>query len=136
MHFIARFIPILILIFCTGCGSRTFEDLQEEGKGVIRSIIQELQLVKTREELLASSGMLQGQFDRLATIMIKAEELGDAHPEWDKGELSAVDHELSDRLRIELNRIYRIEGGRQIIEKCQEKGLHRLDAFERKIKRK
>jgi hypothetical protein len=30
------------------------------------------------------------------------------------------DHELSDMLRIELERIYRIEGGRQIIEKCQE----------------
>ena len=46
-------------------------------------------------------------------------------------ELKGPNHELSDQLRIELNRLYEMEGGRNIIEKCQESALRRLDSFEK-----
>jgi hypothetical protein len=123
---------LFILVMVAGCGPRSLDDFQEEGEGVIRSLIQELQAIHTREQLLAASGKLQRHFDRLVSIVIAAEEFNLAHPEIEKGELERHNHELSDRLRIELNRLYRLEGGRQIIEKCQEKALHRLDAFEKK----
>lgn len=122
---------VFILVMVTGCGPRSLDDFQEEGEGVMRSLIQELQGIHTREQLLAASGRLQRHFDRLVNIVIAAEEFSLVHPE-EKGEVGRHNHELSDQLRIELNRLYRLEGGRQIIEKCQEKALHRLDAFEKK----
>jgi hypothetical protein len=76
---------------------------------------------------------LQRLFDRLVDVMIAAEEFALAHPGQEKGELTQRNHELSDQLRVELNRLYRVEGGRQTIEKCQEKALHRLDAFEKRV---
>lgn len=124
------FWTFLILLFLASCGSRSLDEFQEEGEGLIRSLIQELQTIHSREKLLASSGKLQKYFERLVNIMIAAEEFSYSHPELEKGE--SIRHDLSDQLRIELNRLYRLEGGRQIIEKCQEKALHRLDAFEKK----
>ena len=124
-----------VLILAAGCGPRSLEDFKEEGEGVIRSLIQELKGIRTREQLLAYSGRLQKEFDRLVTIMIAAEEFNATRIGINHGECTDQNHELSDLLRIELNRLYRLEGGRQIIEKCQEKSLHRLDAFEKKFAR-
>jgi hypothetical protein len=49
-------------------------------------------------------------------------------------ENNKMDRALSEHLRRELNRIYGIEGGREIIEKCQEEALFRLDGFEKRQK--
>lgn len=123
---------IFIFLIVTGCSFRSTEDFKEEGEGVIRSLLQELKSIHTRGQLLATSTKLQRDFDRLVNIMIAAEQFIDTHVERDKNEDGYFNHELSDQLRIELNRLYEIEGGRQIIEKCQEKALHRLDAFEKR----
>jgi hypothetical protein len=123
---------VILTMTLVSCGPRSLNEFEEEGEGVIRSLIQELQVIHTREQLLAESGNLQKQFDRLVNIMIAAEEYVISHPDLDRVEFSRHNHELSDRLRIELNRLYRVEGGCQIIEKCQEKALHRLDAFKKK----
>jgi hypothetical protein len=122
-----------MLVMATSCGPHSLEEFEEEGEGVMRSLIQELRVIHTREQLLAAYGRLQRQFDRLVIIMIAAEEFKHSHAEWEKEEFVRQNHDLSDQLRIELNRLYRLEGGRQIIEKCQEKALHRLDAFEKKL---
>ena len=125
---------LLALFFLTAlgaCGHRSLEGFQEEGEGIIRSLIQELQGVHNRQELLGSSVRLQQQFERLVCVMIAAQEFYKTHPESDKIGLLAKSSDLSDQLRAELNRIYRLDGGRQIIEKCQEKAWFRLDAFEK-----
>ncbi len=133
MMLLKKFLVIFfMLMIATSCGPRSLDDFEEEGEGVIRSLIQELQAIHTREQLLHAAPKLQKQFDRLVTIMMAAEEFVAAHPDLDKGDMQQ-NHELSDQLRIELNRLYRLEGGRQIIEKCQEKALNRLDAFEKKM---
>lgn len=130
--FMKLFVLLFILLATTGCEPRSLEDFQEEGEGVIRSLIQDLKTIHTREQLLAASARLQRQFDRLASLMIAGREFAFSHPESGKDEELSLNHDLSDQLRVELNRLYRLEGGRQIIEKCQEKALHRLDAFEKK----
>ena len=43
---------------------------------------------------------------------------------------------VSDMLKEELKRIYKLEGGREVIEKAQKEALIRLDAFERSLKKK
>jgi hypothetical protein len=128
---IKRLLGIIFIFFVAiGCTPHSLEEFEEEGEGVMRALIEELQAIHNREQLLAASGRLQKQFDRLVDIMIAAKEFSRSHPDLEKEE--SIQHELSDQLRIELNRLYQLEGGRQIIEKSQEKALHRLDAFEQK----
>lgn len=126
------FIIIVGLLIAVSCGPRSLDDFQEEGEGIIRSLIQELKAIHTRDQLLTASSKLQRQFDRLVAIIIAAEEFSLSQPRLEKGEEMRYNHELSDELRVELNRLYRLEGGRQMIEKCQEQALNRLDAFEKR----
>ncbi|WP_158021734.1 hypothetical protein [Candidatus Protochlamydia naegleriophila] len=120
-------------LLMTGCSPRSLEDFKEEGEGITRSLIQELQKIRSRDQLVASTGRLQRLFDELVLVAIAAREFHHTHQELEMIELTLTDHELSDRLRVELNRIYRFEGGRQIIEKCQEAALNRLDACEKRL---
>ena len=131
-RYFQKLLMLLVILLLTGCGARSLDDFEEEGEGVIRSLVQELQAIHTREQLLAATGIIRRHFDRLVDIMIAAQEYRKSHPEIDKNELLGANHELSDQLRIELNRLYKLEGGIQIIEKCQEKGLHKLDSYKRK----
>jgi hypothetical protein len=128
-----KFLTFIFILALTACSSpHSLDEFEEEGEGVILSLIQELQSIYTREQLLAASGKLQKQFDRLVNVIIAAKEFYHSHPDFNAEMAMPYNHELSDRLRIELNRLYLLEGGRQIIEKCQEKALLRLDAFEKK----
>lgn len=124
-------LPLLLLILAS-CGPRSLDDFVEEGDGVVRSLVQELQSIHTRDHLLASTSKLKKLFDRLADIMIAAQEYANSHPELNKSELIRPNHEISDQLRIELNRLYKLEGGCQIIEKCQENALQKLEKFKLK----
>lgn len=127
----------LHLLILAGCKSLTLEDFREEGEGVTRSLIQTLQTIHNRDQLLAASERIEYLFDRLVSVMIEAATFYDSLPEEEKGETLRSSYDLSDPLRLELNRLYRLEAGRTLIEKCQERPLQRLDAFEKqRIKRK
>jgi len=138
MHNSRRILAILffMLLIATSCGLRSLDDFEEEGEGVMRSLLQELRAIHSREQLLAASKRLERQFERLVTLMIAAQEFALAHPAIEPGEFLQFNHDLNDQLRVELNRLYRLEGGRALIEKCQEKALHRLDAFEKRPSKK
>ncbi len=129
-------IPISLLLTITSCGYHSLEDFQEEGEGITRSLIQDLKKIHNREQLILASERLKHHFDRLVLLMISAEEFSLSHPKLENKEGERISHDLSDELYAELNRIYRMEGGRQIIEKCQEKALYQLDAFERRHRKK
>ena len=126
----------LLFLFMNSCGSNSLEDFREEGQGIIRSLIAELQTIHNRNQLIASSHRLETHFNRLADVMIAAEEFHLKHPKTEKLETTSFDSELSDQLRSELNRIYRIEGGKQILEKTQEKALRKLENFKKSITKK
>lgn len=123
---------ILILAF-TGCARRSLDDFKDEGESVTRSLIQELSKIRNRRQLLTASPKLQRLFNQLTDVMIAAQEFRQKFPDANK-DIIFSNNELSDQLRLELNRIYKIEGGRQIIEKCQEQSLYRLDAYEKRMK--
>ncbi len=128
------YLLLLLLIFAlSGCGRNSLEDFRLEGEEVAYTLIQELRKIRTRDQLRNSSGKLQRLFNDLADIMIAALEFRQKHPGLEKN-LLPFNNKLNNQLRFELNRIYKIEGGRQIIEKCEEQALHRLDAFEKRLK--
>lgn len=117
-NYLLIFIFFSVLLALLSYNPKTLEDFKEEGKGITRTLIRDLQKIRTRDRLINSAKNLQELFNQLAEVMRGAQEFHSRHP----GEITLMkgDHELSDMLRIELERIYRIEGGRQIIEKCQE----------------
>lgn len=116
----------LFLSLCAGCGSRSLEDFREEGNQATDSLVAELRQIQTRRDLIEAAPKLKQSFNRLAALMVAAREFQKTHPDHEKLELQEKDHALSEQLRAELNRLYEIEGGREIIEKYQEEALRRL----------
>lgn len=114
------------------CNLQSLDDFREEGHSITRSLTQELKHIRARDELIASSGRLKQLFNELTDVMIAAKEYQARHPSAEVHEFSQADHIASDQLREELNRIYRLDGAREIIEKCQEEALMRLDAYEKR----
>jgi hypothetical protein len=120
-----RFLCLLVLL--GGCAPDSLEDFRHEGEALLRALTEELQHVQTREELLEAAPKLRSHFAQLADLMIQARQYQQKHPEEDLPEGDAA---CSAALYAELVRIYRIEGGREIVEKAQRESLLRLDAFE------
>lgn len=129
LNFVKIFFLALLLI---ACEPRSLDEFNEEGHGIIQSLIVELQGIQTRDDLLQREPRLKGLFEELAEVMMNAR-LFQEKSHLDPRPLSPEDHELSDQLRIELNRVYRLEGASELVEKCQETALHRLDAFEKHL---
>lgn len=120
---------ITLVLSCYSCGSQSFDDFREEGEGVTRSMITEFKGIQTRQQLIEAKPKLCKLFDKLVDVMIASHDYRNKHPEAEPS-ATAKSQILSDQLRTELNRVYgSIEGGREIIEKCQEPALHRLDAY-------
>lgn len=128
--------PIVSFLFLFSCATKSLEDFREEGESVTKSLIQEMEEIKNKKDLVKAKSKLQRLFIRLVDIIIEAEMLQEASSD-EIIELTPENHELSDRLRSELNRLYEIPGGYEIIEKCQEEALQRLDTFKKaKLKKK
>lgn len=126
-----RVFRILLFFLLTGCGPQSLEDFKQEGQDILLSLVNELESIHTRDELLKAAPKLKDLFNKFVKITISAARLREKH-HLDYLEFTKQDHELSEKLRMELNRLYQLEGGRDIIEKAQEEALHRLDAFEKK----
>jgi hypothetical protein len=117
---------LLTLLLLVGCGSRSLEDFREEGEQTTRSLVAELRQIHTRQELINASPKLKPLFNKLAVTMIAAREFQRTYPDQERLDLHDRDHGLSDQLRSELNRLYQLDGGREIIEKCEEDALKKL----------
>ena len=127
----------LICFLGTACGSSSLEDFREEGNKVSSSLISELKNVHSRDDLILAGSRLKQHFNQLVEVMIAANEYKETHPQAEPAEFADRDQELSSILKEELKKIYRLEGGRELIEKYQEEALNRLNAYEtQKIKRR
>lgn len=120
-----------LIIFFSSCSSESLTDFHYEGEAVSRLLIAELQQIRSRDDLLVHAPRLQELFNQLVDLMIHAQEFKDTHP---NASLDVVfkEHSESDRLRIELNRVLHMEGGKEVLEKAQESALNHLDIFEKK----
>jgi len=126
--FVFVFSMILLL---SSCSSPSLEDYRDEGRGMTKKITKELQKIRTRDQLAAAAPKLQKLFDQMADLMIAAQEHKQKNSKEELTEMAKIDHDLSDSLRFELDRIYYIDGGRAIIEKAQERALSRIEAYEK-----
>lgn len=120
----------VVLVFLAACSPHSMEDFQREGESICRDITKELKKVQTREELVKSVPKLKLKFNKLVDLMIEARAFQQESEEVFDPMVPASDG--SALLLAELKRVYKLEAGREIIEKTQKEALLRLDAFERK----
>lgn len=132
LKFHRLYICLFFFIFCTACGTRSIEDFRAEGESLSRALTQELNQINTREELIAANPRLTQLFNELVNTIISAHEYRVKYPN-ELLQISFEGHNSNNQLRGELNRIYQIEGAREVIEKCQEEALNKLDVYERRL---
>ena len=125
---------MVFLFLCTACSPHSLEDFQHEGEAVSKQLIVELKKIETREDLLKALPRLKEKFEKLVDLMIEARK---CQLEGDEYEIAVESNTLiSEALAQEMKRIYRLEAGRELIEKAQKEALLRLDAFEAKLRLK
>ena len=127
------FIFSLILGLLCGCGPSSTDDFKQQGEAISRLITRDLKKVKSREELVKIVPLLKKRFSDLVDLMIEARKFQQKYP--DALAAEELEPEMDDALLTELKRVYRLEGGREIIEDCQREALIRLDSFEHKRSR-
>jgi hypothetical protein len=132
MFFYRGVLAFFFLLGLAGCGPHSLEDFREEGEKITKVLIVELQKIHTREQLIKNGPLLQKLFNELTTLMIAAREYREKYQEVESLEFTSKNHELSEQLRKELNRLYQLEGGRELIEKYQQEALYRLDLAQKK----
>ena len=127
--FFVFFVGLLALLF--SCSPQTLSDFKHEGEAISKLLVEELKQIRSRDDLVEHTPKLQQLFDSLVEVIIQAQEFKRKHPQVSLENSSHKEQSVSDQLRIELNRVLHMEGGREVIEKAQEASLNRLDAYEK-----
>lgn len=129
-------ILFILLLFSGSCASSNQQNDKAEGQEIVRALIKELKPIRSREQLVQRSPKIKKIFNQLAEILIKAKEhqLYECTNEIDSDQTHAQYY--SNQLKEELNRLYRLDGGKETIENCQKDALERLDQFEQKIRKR
>ena len=123
------FFTLLILY---GCSPHSLSEFRKEGQSRSVLFANDLKKIETREQLLLSEPILRKHFESLVDLMIEAREFLKFHPDDVATDTFFVEIQLEEQLK----RIYRIEGGREIVERAQREPLIRLDAYERTLAHK
>lgn len=84
-------------------------------------MVGELQKIETHQQLVAAEPHLREFYEKIAALMIAAKE-AEASP------VIGSETIMSDLLQAELKRIYKIEAGRDILERCQKEALFKLSS--------
>lgn len=125
-----RFLWIcLLFIGLCSCQKTSPEQFQDESRRKIQELIEALQKIECLDEMNKASPQLKSIYDDLAELVIRARRYQiKTKTTWG---LTQEDHLLSDELKAELHRLYRMEGVQELMEKCQRSALFRVDAFEK-----
>lgn len=124
-----NFLFLTFLLLFSSCSSSKPEDFREDGRSISKSILKQLKKVQSKEDLIEMSSVLEDLFTNLTSIMINAKNCSEEYC-LEIMPLEQEDYLISDKFRFELNRIYRIPGAKEIMEKIQEKPLKLLDLSE------
>ena len=116
-----RFGLVLILAgtLLGACQSGSYAKFKEKGNSKSKSLIDELKMVRTKDQLIERRHFLRRYFDDLADLNDQAKTYALNHPSEPLPLLDSESKELSDLLKAELLRVYRLDGGREIIDECR-----------------
>lgn len=105
------------------------EDCCHDAEGTMRALIAELKQIHSRDDLPVHAQKLQQLFNAVADEIIEARKYKKAHPDEESIISNGKEQSVSDQLRIELNRILHMEGGREVIEQVQQEAIKKLDSY-------
>lgn len=124
---ILSLLALIVHILLAACSSPSLDDFRGEGQTVNRALIAELQQVRSRDDLPLHAPRLDQLFYDLVDIMMRADDYKRHHPDAEASAISPKEQAVSDELRTELNRVLRMDGGREVIEKAQERAFSKLE---------
>lgn len=133
MDYVLKFFLWIICITLAACSPSSNEDYREAGRSINRSLIKEFQSVHSHDDLVQKLPKLEKLFSRLADVMISARKFQSNQSPSSSLPLTKEDQQISDQLRVELNRIFIIPGGKELIERSQQQALDKLDRFEHRM---
>jgi hypothetical protein len=114
-----------------GCSPGSLNEYRHEGESTCRDIIGDLQSIETREDLASLEPILKRNFEKLVSVIISARQFQINNPEEALALPVLLESDVSNLLKEELERVYRIEGGKEIVERAQREAMLRLDGFEK-----
>lgn len=131
MFFRKKITICLLALSLAGCNPSSLEEYQQEGESISKKMVQDLEKVHSRDDLVRIVPVLEKRFHQLVDLAIEAKKF----KETDDAEDIILDSakEMSDKLRAELNRVYQLEGAKELIEQAEREALFKLDAFERSV---
>lgn len=135
MKWILTSFLISLLLVC-GCSPSSSEEFRREGSARCQALIRDLEKIENHEQLLSAELQLKKHFESLVSLMVEAAEFQQKNLDSPDVEGATEERGVDEKLQEELRRIYTIEGGREVIERCQQEGLVRLDAYERALVKK
>ena len=127
------FLTILIF-FTTSCGPRSLNDFRQEGEGIAEDIVKELKQIHSTEEFPQHSIRLKKLFNKLVDVIIAAHEYKNTYSSANL-DVDSSNYTASESLREQFVRIFKMEGGQEKLEKCEQEALNRLDAYEKELKK-
>lgn len=130
-----RKIVLFLFFLAAGCAPHSKEDFQHEGESLCRDLTKELRKVQTREDLAKAAPKIKAKFEKIVDLVIEAKKFQMESEEEETNSDFTPDIAASDAFLAELKRVYKIEAGRDTIEKAQKEALLRLDAFDRSLKK-
>lgn len=121
---------LFIFFLFVSCSTRDTVHFQEKSRHKKEELISELQAIDSLEDIIQRADRFKTLYLELTHLSIEIQKYQKKHStEW---ELEAEDVALSDELRFEFMRIYKILGAKELMEKYQMPAVVRLDAFEKK----
>ena len=115
------YLVLIVAISLLGaCQSSSYSKFKEKGQSKCKSLIDELKMIRTKDQLVEKRHFLQRHFDDLAELNDQAKSYAVHHPSEPVPLLDPESKELSDQLKAELLRVYRLDGGVEIIDACRE----------------
>jgi hypothetical protein len=124
-----------ILLLVAACSPHSSSEFQQEGQALCEDLTQVLQSISSREELLGKEDVLKKKFESLVTLIVEARKAQQSE-ELAEEEGTPYSFQIaSHALKAELQRLYELEGGREIIERSQQEALVRLDGQERTLQK-
>lgn len=122
-----RLYLLILLIALGSCSLSTPSDFRCEGEALCRALVKELKKIHNKEELVKAVPKLRKRYLKIAEIAVLAKEFQKKHPDYYAWE-AEDESEASLELNEEMERIYRIAGAREVMEKAQSEALRLLDS--------
>lgn len=123
-------------LLLSACSPHSPKEFEQEGQAVCEDLVELLQTISSREELLDNEALLKKKFESLVTLMVAAARVHEMEGQVEEVEQGYPFRQASHQLKMQLQRIYELEGGREIIERSQHEALVRLDSEQRSFQKR